>query len=78
MAVRFNDYMIGTVSSRSDAVGMRAYHSVRIRKSIDRNHGFEKWKSMIEHLEDPDKILWTVHVLPSFLNAATGELVAPI
>jgi homoserine O-succinyltransferase/O-acetyltransferase len=32
------------------------------------NHGFEKWKSMIEHLEDPDKILLTYsHILPNFL-----------
>lgn len=26
---------------------------------------------MIEHLEDPDKIVWThSHVLPNFLNSA--------
>jgi homoserine O-succinyltransferase len=41
------------------------------------NHGFAKWQSMIEHLNDPDKILNTYqHVLPNFLNEAVGNLLA--
>jgi len=78
MAVRFNDYMIGTqFHPEADAVGMSMYlQREDKKKTVIGNHGFEKWKSMIEHLEDPDKILWTYsHVLPNFLNAATGELV---
>ena len=40
------------------------------------NYGEPKWRSMIEHLNDPDKILFTHdHVLPNFLNIAVGELV---
>ena len=30
---------------------------------------------MVEHLNDPDKILWTyAHVLPNFLNQAVEQL----
>ena len=30
---------------------------------------------MLQHLEDPDKILWTYsHVLPNFLNQSIGLL----
>jgi len=81
MAVRFNDYMIGTqFHPEADAIGMSMYlQREDKKKTVIENHGFEKWKSMIEHLEDPDKILWTYsHVLPNFLNIATGELVAAL
>jgi len=81
MAVRFNDYMIGTqFHPEADAIGMSMYlQREDKKKTVIENHGFEKWKSMIEHLEDPDKILWTYsHVLPNFLNIATGELVAAV
>jgi hypothetical protein len=41
------------------------------------NYGFEKWQSMIDHLNDPDKISWTnSHVLPNFLNIAIEHLAA--
>ena len=34
-----------------------------------------KWESMIEQLNDPDKILWTYsHILPNFLFHALGML----
>jgi homoserine O-succinyltransferase/O-acetyltransferase len=40
-------------------------------------HGLEKWQSMVEQLQDPDKIRYTYsHVLPNFLNQAVGSLVA--
>jgi len=30
---------------------------------------------MLDHLDDPDKILWTYsHVLPNFLNQAVEQL----
>jgi hypothetical protein len=30
---------------------------------------------MIEHLNDPDKILWTYsHILPNFLDHAMGKI----
>jgi homoserine O-succinyltransferase/O-acetyltransferase len=70
MAVRFNDYMIGTqFHPEADAPGMSMYlQTEEKKKTVIENHGFEKWKSMIEHLNDPDKIMWTyAHILPNFL-----------
>lgn len=81
MAIRFNEYMIGTqFHPEADAMGMSMYlQREDKKKTVIENHGFEKWKSMIEHLEDPDKILWTYsHVLPNFLDIATGEWVAAV
>jgi homoserine O-succinyltransferase len=78
MAVRFNDYFIGTqFHPEADAAGMTIYfHSEEKKKTVIENYGEEKWKSMIEHLNDPDKILWTYsHVIPNFLNIAIEELV---
>jgi len=60
----------------ADAVGMSMYLQREDKKTtvID-NHGEEKWRSMLAHLEDPDKILWTYsHVLPNFLNQAVEQL----
>lgn len=78
MAVRFNDYFIGTqFHPEADATGMRMYlQREDKKKTVIENHGEEKWKSMVEHLQDPEKILWTYsHVIPNFLNLAVGELV---
>jgi hypothetical protein len=45
------------------------------KQAVIDNHGFEKWKSMIEHLEDPDKILYTHdRVLPNFLKLSVKQL----
>ncbi|HEX4957732.1 MAG TPA: GMP synthase [Lacibacter sp.] len=70
MGVRFNDYMMGTqFHPEADAVGMSMYlQTEEKKKTVIDNYGFEKWESMIEHLNDPDKILWTYsHILPNFL-----------
>jgi GMP synthase-like glutamine amidotransferase len=78
MAVRFNDYFIGTqFHPEADAVGMSMYlQREDKKKTVIENHGEKKWKSMLEHLEDPDKILWTYsHITPNFLNIALEELV---
>ncbi|HET9057587.1 MAG TPA: GMP synthase [Chitinophagaceae bacterium] len=77
MAMRFNEYMIGTqFHPEADAVGMTTWLvSEEKKKVVIENHGEEKWKSMLEHLSDPDKILWTYsHVLPNFLQVATKHL----
>nr|WP_294903908.1 GMP synthase [uncultured Lacibacter sp.] len=73
MGVRFNQYMIGTqFHPEADAIGMSMYlQKEDKKKTVIDNHGFEKWKSMIEHLEDPDKILMTYsRILPNFLYNA--------
>jgi GMP synthase-like glutamine amidotransferase len=73
MAVRFNESMIGTqFHPEADAIGMSMYLQREDRKkTVIAEHGEEKWRSMIEQLNDPDKILWTYsHVIPNFLSYA--------
>jgi len=82
MGIRYNEYMIGTqFHPEADVAGMNMYlYREDKKKTIIENYGEKKWHSMIDHLNDPDKILWTYsHVLPNFLNQAVellyGELV---
>src|SRR6185437_10907313 len=73
MAIRFSDYMVGTqFHPEADPTGMSIYLQQDDRKhTVIAEHGEEKWKSMIEQLNDPDKILWTYsHVIPNFLDNA--------
>jgi homoserine O-succinyltransferase/O-acetyltransferase len=75
MAIRFNDYMIGTqFHPEADAAGMSMYlQTEEKRKTVIENHGEEKLESMLQQLNDPDKIKWTYsHVLPNFLNQCVG------
>lgn len=77
MAVRFNDYMIGTqFHPEADAVGMSLHlQTEEKKKTVIENYGEAKWSSMIEHLNDPDKIMHTYqHILPNFLNRAIENL----
>jgi homoserine O-succinyltransferase/O-acetyltransferase len=75
MAVRFSDSMIGTqFHPEADPAGMSMYLRRDDRKQIViAEHGEEKWQSMVDQLEDPDKIRWTYsHIIPNFLaNALT-------
>lgn len=78
MALRFNDYFIGTqFHPEADPVGMSMYlQREDKKKTVIQNHGEEKWKSMIEHLNDPDKIVFThSQIVPNFLNIAIGQMV---
>jgi len=77
MAMRFNDNMIGTqFHPEADAVGMTLYLlTEEKKKTVIDNHGEDKWKSMIEQLNDPDKILYTyARVLPNFLQHAVNKM----
>ena len=77
MAIRFNDYMIGTqFHPEADASGMSMYlQRDDKKKTVIAEHGKEKWKSMIEQLNDPEKIRWTYsHVIPNFLNIALEQM----
>jgi homoserine O-succinyltransferase len=77
MAIRFNPYMIGTqFHPEADAKGMSMYLQRDDKKNtVIENHGYEKWKSMIEHLNDPDKISQTNKlILPNFMSKALLEL----
>jgi homoserine O-succinyltransferase len=77
MGLRFNDYMLGTqFHPEADAIGMSMYLQKEEKKqTVIENHGEEKWRSMVEQLNDPDKIMWTyAHVLPNFLSIAYQQL----
>jgi homoserine O-succinyltransferase/O-acetyltransferase len=73
MAIRFNEQMIGTqFHPEADAIGMSMYLQRDDKKNqVIEIHGLDKWSSMIDHLNDPDKIMWTyAHIVPNFLMQA--------
>ena len=77
MGIRFNEYMIGTqFHPEADAPGMSLYlQTEEKRKTVIESHGEDKLISMLEHLNDPDKIMWTyAHILPNFLNHSIRQL----
>jgi homoserine O-succinyltransferase len=81
MGIRFNDYMVGTqFHPEADAVGMSMYlQTEEKKKTVIENHGFEKWSNMIDHLDDPDKILLTYsRILPNFLNYSVFQTTAAV
>ncbi len=78
MGIRFSDYFLGTqFHPEADPIGMSMYLQTDAKKkTVIENHGQAKWESMIEQLDDPDKIKWTYsHILPNFLNIALNSLV---
>ena len=78
MAIRFNDYFIGTqFHPEADAIGMSMHLQTPDKKqNVIENYGETKWCSMIEHLNDPDKIMFTYrHILPNFLSNAAGAMI---
>jgi homoserine O-succinyltransferase/O-acetyltransferase len=77
MAIRFNENMIGTqFHPEADAIGMSLHlQTEEKKKTVIENYGEEKWKSMITHLNDPEKIMWTYsHILPNFLLHAVESM----
>lgn len=77
MAIRFNENMIGTqFHPEADAIGMSLHlQTPDKKKTVIENYGEEKWHSMITHLNDPEKIMWTYeHILPNFLFHAVENL----
>lgn len=77
MGIRFNDYMVGTqFHPEADAPGMSMYlQTEEKKKTVIESHGEDKLWSMLLHLDDPDKIMWTYsHILPNFLNQSVEQL----
>ena len=77
MAIRFSPYFIGTqFHPEADAQGMSLHLQTEERKqTVIANHGLAKWQSMIDHLNDPEKIHFTyMHILPNFLLQAVSHL----
>jgi len=79
MGLRFNPFLIGTqFHPEADPEGMTHYLSQEEkRRMVIENHGEEKLRNMLTHLQDPDKIKWTqARILPNFLNQAYASLAA--
>lgn len=77
MAIRFNNNMIGTqFHPEADAIGMSLHLKTEDKKkTVIENYGEAKWQSMIQQLNDPEKITWTyAHILPNFLFHAVESL----
>lgn len=76
MAIRFDDAFIGMqFHPEADAVGMRMYLLREGKKElvIDK-HGEKKYWEMLDHLNDPDKIMLTyATVVPRFLMTALSH-----
>ena len=73
MAIRFTPEIVGTqFHPEADAEGMHRYFKTEEKKqAVITNFGEKKYHSMIKHLEDPDKIMFTESViLPNFLEHA--------
>lgn len=79
MAIRFSPYFVGTqFHAEVDAAGMQLYLLQEDKKNIViENHGAEKWQSMVDQVQDPEKIMRTYQtILPNFLNQAILEIPA--
>ncbi len=77
MAIRFNPYMVGTqFHPEADAQGMSLYLMREDKKKVFIDiHGETKWKSMLEHLNDPDKIsLTNSQILPNFILQSIAKI----
>ena len=77
MAIRFNPYIVGTqFHPEADAEGMSMYlQQEDKKKNVIDNHGEEKWVSMIEQLNDPDKITLTnSQILPNFILQSISKI----
>jgi homoserine O-succinyltransferase len=77
MAIRFSKEIVGTqFHPEADAEGMLRYFLKEDKKAhIIAHHGETKYKDMIEHLNDPDKISMTESViLPTFLKIAFDKV----
>ncbi len=73
MAIRFNEAIIGMqFHPEADAAGMRMYLLRDDKKAlVIEKHGEKKYWEMLNHLNDPDKIMLTyATVVPRFLMLA--------
>jgi GMP synthase-like glutamine amidotransferase len=77
MAIRFNEYFFSTqFHPEADANGMRTLLLKDEKKQeVISEHGDVKYKEMLQHLADPDKITHTQQTLiPNFLDQAVMSL----
>jgi GMP synthase-like glutamine amidotransferase len=77
MAIRFNSYMVGTqFHPEADVLGMSNYlHRDEKKEMFLEIYGQEKWESMLEHLNDPDKISLTNScIVPNFIRQSIAAI----
>lgn len=77
MAIQFTPEILGTqFHPEADAKGMLHYLQSEEKKAVViKNYGQKKYESMIEHLQDPDKIALTQqNMIPVFLHEACKQL----
>ena len=77
MGIRFSDEIIGVqFHPEADSEGMSMYfQQPEKRDHIIKHHGKKKYLSMLEHLDDDDKILKTNRtIIPKFLKRAADSL----
>ena len=77
MAVRFSDEFVGTqFHPEADPIGMTEHFSKQEnRDKVIKNFGEAKYKDMMEHLDDPDKIALTYStILPTFIESSIQKL----
>jgi len=77
MAVRFSDYFFSTqFHPEADPIGIRTLLLKEDKKKeVVSEHGLDKYNEMLEHLEDPDKIMLTQNtIIPNFLDQAVLSL----
>jgi len=77
MSVRFSATCIGTqFHPEADPAGIKLYLLEQEKKDmIIAMHGEEKYKTMLQQLDDPNKIILTQsQILPNFLNEAIRNL----
>ena len=73
MGIQFNEYMAGVQFHPEGEyhILLDYFKEEKIKNSIIKEFGIEKWDRMIEHLNDPKKIKSTFHaIIPNFLDKA--------
>lgn len=79
MAIRFSDEVFGTqFHPEADAEGMLHYFQQEEKMlAVIKEYGAEKYESMIDHLEDEDKIMLTESIIiPTFLKRSAEQVLA--
>lgn len=77
MAIRFSNEIFGVqFHPEADAEGMKRYFEREDKKAlIIKKYGKRKYKNMLEHLEDNDKIMRTNKIIiPQFLKLAAEDI----
>src|SRR6056297_996846 len=77
MAIRFSNEIFGTqFHPEADAEGMTRYFKRKDKKAVViKKYGIRKYKNMLEHLNDDDKIMKTnAVIIPRFLKLAAESM----